>query len=169
MKRHIQFSAYIIISILAAAFLGISCASEPDEIPTDLQAIEYFQKAQEAASEDNNYSLAIRYYNTFIDRHPEDIQKIIEAKYEIAFLHYKQGKHEQAKKEFNELLQNYEGDSANVLPAWPRVLAQKVLEKIEEGDEYQDVEPSSPEGSGGIEGGSEGGSDDGAQQPSMDL
>lgn len=161
MKRHIQISTHIIAGILAAALLGISCASEPDEIPTDLQSIEYFQKAQEAASEDNNYSLAIRYYNTFIERHPEDIQRIVEAKYEIAFLHYKQGKHEQAKKQFNELLQNYEGDSANVLPAWPRVLARKVLEKIEEGDQYEDIEPSSPEGSSGVGGG--------AQQPSMDL
>ncbi|MFO7849690.1 MAG: tetratricopeptide repeat protein [Spirochaetia bacterium] len=150
--------------MLIFALLSISCASEPKEISDDLQPIEYFQKAQEAASEDENYSLAIRYYNIFMERHPDDIQGIIEAKYEIAFLHYKQGKHEQAKKMFKELLENYEGENANVLPAWPRVLAQKVLERIEEGEEYEEVEPATPGDS------SPGGSSPDTQpsQPSID-
>jgi tetratricopeptide (TPR) repeat protein len=126
--------ARIPAALIAAAILTAlaSCASEPKEIPSDLEPIEYFQKAQQAASDDNNYDLALRYYRTFIERHPEDFQRIIEARYEIAFIHYKQGKLDQAEREFNQLLENYEGERANVLPAWPRILAQKVLEKIEE-------------------------------------
>ena len=124
----------LIIPVLftAAILLIASCASEPKTIPEDLTPIEYFQKAQQAASDDNNYSLAIRYYRTFIERHPDDFQRIIEAKYEIAFLHYKQGKLDLAESEFTELLETYEGENANVLPAWPRILAEKVLVKVRE-------------------------------------
>jgi outer membrane protein assembly factor BamD (BamD/ComL family) len=126
---HVVYSAALIAAIV---FSALSCASEPKEIPQDLEPIEYFQKAQQAASNDNNYSLALHYYETFIERHPEDFQRIIEAKYEIAFIHYKQRKLVAAEKEFEELLATYEGENANVLPAWPRVLSEKVLEKIRE-------------------------------------
>lgn len=125
--RRTAAAAFFLIILI----LTFSCASQPKEIPNDLEPIEYFQKAQHFASDKNNYRVAIHYYETFIERHPDDFQRIVEAKYEIAFLHYKQGKTQLAKTEFQELLKNYEGENANVLPAWPRILAQKVLKKIE--------------------------------------
>ncbi len=134
MKQYKTTAKYVCTAAIIAAliFSTLSCASEPKEIPQDLEPIEYFQKAQQAASNDNNYSLALHYYETFIERYPDDFQRIIEAKYEIAFIHYKQRKLVVAEKEFEELLATYEGENANVLPAWPRVLAVKVLEKIRE-------------------------------------
>ena len=120
------------VFVLLILTLTFSCASEPKEIPNDLEPIEYFQKAQHFASDKNNFRVAIHYYEPFIERPPDDFQRIVEAKYEIAFLHYKQGKTQVAKKEFQELLKNYEGENANVLPAWPRILAQRVLTNIED-------------------------------------
>lgn len=115
--------------IVIAVLLG-ACASQPEEIPEDLEPIEYFQRAQKIASEDENYVLAKRYYNEFIKRYPEDIQRIVEAKYEIAFLSYKQGNYELARQQFEEMLSYYEDQGSNVLPRWPQVLAEKVLEKM---------------------------------------
>ena len=132
--------------------LAVGCASQPEEISEDLEPIEYFQRAQKIASEDDNYKLAKRYYQTFIQRYPDDIQRIVEAKYEIAFLSYKQGNDELARQQFDELLSYYEDEGAQVLPRWPQVLATKVLEKMESEETNAaaaaptaaPVEPSSP-------------------------
>ena len=115
--------------IVIATLLG-ACASQPEEIPEDLEPIEYFQRAQKIASEDENYALAKRYYKTFIDRYPDDIQRIVEAKYEIAYLSYKQGNYDLARQQFEEMLSYYEDEGSNVLPRWPQVLAEKVLDKM---------------------------------------
>lgn len=134
--------------VLLILMLTFSCASQPKEIPNDLEPIEYFQKAQHFATDKNNYRMAIHYYETFIERHPDDFQRIVEAKYEIAFLHYKQGKSQLAKSEFQELLKTYEGENANVLPAWPRILAQKVLKKIEDKERSRTGRVNGDAGSG---------------------
>jgi len=115
--------------IVIAALLG-ACASQPEEIPEELEPIEYFQRAQKIASEDENYALAKRYYKAFIERYPEDIQRIVEAKYEIAYLSYKQGDYELARQQFEEMLSYYEDEGSSVLPRWPQVLAEKVLDKM---------------------------------------
>ncbi|MCF7949139.1 MAG: hypothetical protein K9M94_11190 [Spirochaetia bacterium] len=115
--------------IVIAALLG-ACASQPKEIPEELEPIEYFQRAQKIASEDENYALAKRYYKTFIERYPDDIQRIVEAKYEIAYLSYKQGNYDLARQQFEEMLSYYEDEGSNVLPRWPQVLAEKVLDKM---------------------------------------
>jgi len=115
--------------IVIATLLG-ACASQPEEIPEELEPIEYFQRAQKIASEDENYALAKRYYKAFIERYPEDIQRIVEAKYEIAYLSYKQGDYELARQQFEEMLSYYEDEGSSVLPRWPQVLAEKVLDKM---------------------------------------
>ena len=116
--------------IVIAALLG-ACASQPEEIPEELEPIEYFQRAQKIASEDENYALAKRYYKTFIERYPDDIQRIVEAKYEIAYLSYKQGNYDLSRQQFEEMLSYYENEGSSVLPRWPQVLAEKVLDKME--------------------------------------
>jgi len=115
--------------IVIAALLG-ACASQPEEIPEELEPIEYFQRAQKIASEDENYALAKRYYKTFIERYPDDIQRIVEAKYEIAYLSYKQGDYDLSRQQFEEMLSYYEDEGSSVLPRWPQVLAEKVLDKM---------------------------------------
>ncbi len=108
------------------------CSSVPDTIPENLEPKELFQRAQEAVVERNDYETALRYYQAFLQRFPDDVQRVVEAEYEIAFLHYKMGEYDEAKRMFNELIARYEGDQAKILPQWPLILSRKVLEKIEE-------------------------------------
>lgn len=127
--------------LVLMVILTAGCATQPEEIPEDLEPIEYFQRAQKIASEDENYKLAVKYYQTFIERYPDDTQRIVEAKYEIAFLSYKQGSYEQSRQQFEELLAYYEDEGSRVLPRWPQVLARKVLEKMESEDARPAAEP----------------------------
>ncbi len=127
--RNTTFTRLLPLLVVLLAILG-ACASQPEEIPEDLEPIEYFQRAQNIVSENENYTRAVAYYQAFIERYPEDIQRIVEAKYEIAFLSYKQGNYEQARQQFEELLSYYEDEGSQVLPRWPKVLTQKVLEKM---------------------------------------
>jgi outer membrane protein assembly factor BamD (BamD/ComL family) len=120
----------IIPLILPCIFAIAGCQSTPDFIPEDLQPREYFQRAQEAVVERNDYDTALFYYQTFLERYPDDIQRSVEAEYEIAFIRYKQDD-PAAGQLFEELLARYDAEGAELLPGWPRVLAEKLLEKIE--------------------------------------
>ena len=79
----------------------------------------------------NDYSTALLYYETFLERFPTDLQKIVEAEYEIGFIHYKMGDTERASLLFNNLLDRYKAEGSEVLPRWPQTLAEKVLSNIE--------------------------------------
>lgn len=135
MKRsRIVLTTLPALCILCAAMLLFftGCAGTNEEIPEDLEPIEYFQQAQQIASEKGDYIHAIRYYETFIERYPDDLQRIVMAKYEIAFLNYKRGRYNVAMQQFDELLTYYESEGSTVLPRWPRILAEKVQENIRE-------------------------------------
>ncbi len=132
-SRIILTTLPIFCIVCAAALLLFSgCAGTSEEIPEDLEPIEYFQQAQQAASEKNDYIRAIQYYETFIERYPDDLQRIVMAKYEIAFLNYKRGRSNVALQQFDELLTYYENEGSTVLPRWPRILAEKVQDNIRE-------------------------------------
>ena len=139
--RTSTFTRILPLLIVIAALLG-ACASQSEEIPEDLEPIEYFQRAQKIASEDENYTLAKRYYKIFLERYPEDIQRIVEAKYEIAYLSYKQGNYELARQQFEEMLSYYEDEGSRVLPRWPQVLAEKVLDKMSTDPEQKQAAPT---------------------------
>jgi outer membrane protein assembly factor BamD (BamD/ComL family) len=117
-----------LIVIALAALIG--CQTVPEEIPADLTQAELIQRAQEAADQEN-WSTAIAYYNAIIERFPQDRAATATARYEIAFIEYKRGNLDTAESEFLELLGMYDFED-DVLPAWPRVLAQKLLDRIEE-------------------------------------
>lgn len=133
MKHSSLFPAIISIMLLCIAGLLLlsGCASTSDEIPRDLEPIEYFQQAQKIA-DGGDYVRAISYYRTFIERYPEDLQRIVIAKYEIAFLNYKRGRYNLAMQQFDELLTYYEDEGSAVLPRWPKILSEKVQTKIRE-------------------------------------
>ncbi len=115
--------------MLLVLLVIIACQSTPEFIPEDLQPREYFQLAQEAVVERNDYDTALFYYQTFLERYPEDIQRTVEAEYEIAFIRYKQND-PSAGMLFADLLARYDADGAELLPAWPKVLAERLSEKI---------------------------------------
>jgi len=116
---------------LAAALLVFSCATGPTVIPENLTPAELIQRAQEA-SDRNRYTVSLQYYETIIERFPFDIDNIIAAEYEIAFIHYKQKQYETAKAEFNDLLERYNTPDEALLPPSFKILSLKIMEKIEE-------------------------------------
>ena len=116
---------------MVVLFAACESVPEPAEIPEDLTTQEYFQRAQEAVDQ-RYYETAMVYYETFLARYPDDTENRVAAQYEIAFLHYKMENYDTAKRLFEELLARYEGEEGDDLPAWPRILAEKLIEKIEE-------------------------------------
>ena len=116
---------------MTAAFLAFSCASGPTVIPEGLSPAELIQRAQEE-SDRNRYENSLQYYETLIQRFPFDIDNIIAAEYEIAFIHYKQKKYETAKAEFTRLLERYNTPDEELLPQQFKILSLKIMARIEE-------------------------------------
>jgi outer membrane protein assembly factor BamD (BamD/ComL family) len=118
--------------LLAVIFFPVfiaSCASGPADIPDDITAAELIQRGQEA-SDKNRYEISLRYYETILERFPDDLGNVCAAEYEIAFIHYRQKKYAEAKDEFTALLARYEDPDEELLPPQFKILSAKILEKI---------------------------------------
>jgi len=114
-----------------AALLFFACATDQLNIPQNLSPSELIQRAQEA-SDRNRYNNALQYYQALLDRNPSNIDLVCTAEYEIAFIHYKQKKYAQSREEFDALLKRYEAFDGDYLPPQFKLLAVKVLERIDE-------------------------------------
>ncbi len=123
--------------VLAVAAL-IGCQTVPTEIPEDLTQAELIQQAQESADQEN-WEAALAYYTAIVDRFPQDRAATATARYEMAFIEYKRGNLDEAEAGLLELIGMYDF-GAESLPAWPRVLARRVLEEIDEERNTQDAE-----------------------------
>jgi outer membrane protein assembly factor BamD (BamD/ComL family) len=117
--------------ILAAAMYFSSCVTGKVNIPENLSPSELIQRAQEA-SDKNRYRIALQYYQALYDRNTTNIDLVCAAEYEIAFIYYKQKKYAQAREGFNALLERYNTPDEGYLPPAFKILALKVLERIEE-------------------------------------
>lgn len=115
----------LLLGLLAA------CASGPADIPDTLSPAELIQRGQEA-SDRNRYNQALHYYEAIVERFSSDIDMLCAAEYEIAFIHYKQKKYDEARGEFEALLARYEAPGGDNLPPQFKRLAGIVLEKIPE-------------------------------------
>jgi tetratricopeptide (TPR) repeat protein len=121
--------ALLLLALLSAlGWLG-GCKSVPTEIPPDLTPADYFQKAQEA-SDAGRYALALKYYQAFLERHPEERDRGLWARYEIALLYSKMKDTSTALRLFDELLAMYTAEDAAQLPQGPRILAEKIKAKL---------------------------------------
>ena len=120
-----------LILLILITLIITSCASGPQEIDDTLNPAELFQLAQEA-SDNKDFEKAVKYYEVFIAKYSDDIQRLVEAEYEIAFIAFKQGNLNRAEELFTDLLARYSGEGAQVLPAWPMVLSRKLLKQIED-------------------------------------
>jgi len=119
----------IVFSFLTALFLS-ACASTIN-ISEDLSPAELIQRAQEA-SDRNRYNAAMQYYQALRERNKNNIDLIITAEYEIAFIHYKQSKYDLAREELNKVLEYYNTPDEVLLPQQFKRLSQIVLKSIEE-------------------------------------
>lgn len=130
MSHCTRFALATVVALAILAFAG--CQTGPVEIPEDLTQAELFQRGQEALDA-NRYEVALQYYETFLERFPNDRANGAEARYEIAFIHYKMDDWDTARRLFNELIDTYDREDAADLPAWPRVLSLRILEIMDQG------------------------------------
>jgi outer membrane protein assembly factor BamD (BamD/ComL family) len=122
----------VFLPVVLCIFILSGCTSPPPVIPEDISQPEIFQRAQEQA-DNNRWDNALIYYRTFLERFPDDLPNVLAARYEIAFIQYKKEQYQESKKLFSELLETYKTfDNPLAVPQWPRVLAEKLLKKIEE-------------------------------------
>lgn len=131
-----------LIAVTAVVLLG--CQTVPTEIPEDLTQAELIQLAQEATDQEN-WEAAQAYYGAIVDRYPNDRVAIATARYENAFIEYRRGNYDEAEQRFEELLGMYDFESEG-LPAWPRVLANRVLDEMEDERARQAEEAAGEEG-----------------------
>lgn len=125
MKKRIIVPTCLLLSVYF-----ISCASSAVPEDKNLSAAEYFQKAYEA-TDNKNYKLALRYYELFQQKFPEDIERNLWAEYEIAFTYYKMGNTQKAIELFDKLIARYDGEEAAGWPPAPKALAEKVKATLE--------------------------------------
>jgi len=118
-----------ILAALAFAVVFSACASSVN-ISEDLSPAELIQRAQEA-SDKNRYKLALQYYKALNERNRSNIDLIIASEYEIAFIHYKQKKYQQAKNELNDVLEYYNTPDEELLPLHYKKLSKIVIDRIE--------------------------------------
>jgi len=124
------FFAAVLVALLFAACQTTIRISE------DLSPAELIQRAQEA-SDRNRYNVALQYYQALYDRNPTNLDLVITAEYEIAFIHYKQKKYDQAREELTALLGYYDTPDQELLPQHFKRLAQIVLVRIDEKEAAQ--------------------------------
>ncbi|MDP2790242.1 MAG: hypothetical protein Q8O15_00620 [Rectinemataceae bacterium] len=125
--RPVPVLALAVIAAIAAMLA--SCTSVPTSVPEDFTAAEIIQKAQEA-SDQYNYKASRFYYSTTLTRFGSEPVIAATCMYELAFISYKQGKYNDARKGFNELLDLYAKPENASLPSTYRILAIKVLAKL---------------------------------------
>ncbi len=124
-------SIIILITIIPLLWI-LGCKTTPEEVEQGLPPAEYFKRAQSAVIKRNDYDKALALYQAVLEQYESDRQNGVVAKYEIAFIYYKQEKYKLAKEKFEEILEIYGEESSNQLPPWPPVLAEKLLVKIKE-------------------------------------
>jgi outer membrane protein assembly factor BamD (BamD/ComL family) len=123
-----------LITLTAGLALLLSlgaCATGPVKATEETTPEEIVQYAQEAMDR-NRFKLALQYYDIILERFPDNDYMRCTAEYEIAFIHYKQKKYDQARDEFNALLERYNTPDEELLPAQFKILTTIVLARIEE-------------------------------------
>jgi len=118
-----------ILAVFAFVLIFSACASSVN-ISEDLSPAELIQRAQEA-SDKNRYKLAMQYYQALNERNRSNIDLVITAEYEIAFIHYKQKKYQQAKNELSNVLEYFNTPDEELLPQHYKKLSKIVIERIE--------------------------------------
>ena len=93
-------TAVSFILVFSIGLLFIGCQSTVDPVEENLNKKEYFQRAIEAV-DGRNFKLALRYYEAFTDKFPDDRDGNLWATYEIAFLHHKLGDDDKAVEMFD--------------------------------------------------------------------
>lgn len=121
-----------LLRLLGAAasiiFAVAACRTTPAEIPEDLSAPKLFQLAQDEVDNDN-FEGALAYYEAALERFEDNPEIATTARYEIGFVHYRQGRYDEARPYFEQVLSTYENGQQNI-SEWPRVLSGRFLDEM---------------------------------------
>lgn len=107
------------------------CHTVPKNIPADLSADELINLAQ-ASYDKGNTRAAQVYYETILIRYGDQMDKVVEAEYEIAHMKVKQKKWQQAIPDLQRVVSYYETDTTGTLPPAFRKLAELDMAKVPE-------------------------------------
>ena len=116
-------------AILAGLLLS-ACATTL-VISYDLSPEELIQRAQEA-SDRNRFGQALQFYETLLERFPNNPELVVNAMYEIGFIHERQRNFDESRVWLNGVLDFFDAHEGAALPEKFRVLAILVLERIDE-------------------------------------
>ncbi|GHV93530.1 hypothetical protein AGMMS50268_40330 [Spirochaetia bacterium] len=140
-KGNLRFSGTVVplmfAAVLFVTLICAGCATGPVNIPSGMTPAELIQRAQEA-SDRNRYNVALQYYQALLERNLSNIDLICAAEYEIAFIHYKQNRYTDARREFNALLERYNTPDEELLPQQFKKLSNIVLERMTEKEKQLD-------------------------------
>ena len=123
--------AFFFISVAMAGILFLGCQTAPKDIPQNLTADELVNLAQDSYDK-GNVKAAQAYYETIIIRYGDQMDKLVEAEYEIAHLKVKQKKWQQAIPDLQRSLSYYDTDTTGTLPAAFKKLAELDMAKVPE-------------------------------------
>lgn len=118
-----------IILFTALLLTGLTACGTTKEIPEDLSSAQLLQNGQSAV-DSGDYTTALRYYNTVLERFGTDTETYIITKYEIGHLYFKQKKYDLAKPYFTEIIDIYNEAPYGSLPPAYKKLSQLQLEQI---------------------------------------
>lgn len=120
----------IIFAVFILCFAFASCKSNK-EIPADLTADQLLQMGQDAFAK-GQYKTSEKYYNEVINRYGDNIDKYVEARYEIGHVSLKRKKYEKAYWDFQEILDLYAQTEIGTIPPAYKKLAAIGMSKIPE-------------------------------------
>jgi outer membrane protein assembly factor BamD (BamD/ComL family) len=126
MKRQVVYG----LALLVLGVLVVGCASVKVSVDGDIAADELVQRGQEA-SDRYQYRLALEYYELVLERFAYNIDMVITARYEIAYINFKQKKYAVARKKLVELLVVYEDIDAETYPQQFKRLCEVVIQLID--------------------------------------
>ncbi|MCL2608331.1 MAG: hypothetical protein FWD94_00280 [Treponema sp.] len=118
------------VALLVPLFT-VACGTGNLTIPEGLSPAELIQKAQEA-SDRNRHGEALQYYRALLERNGDVPELVVNAEYEIAFIHYKRRNFAEARAEMRALLERYDASDGGELPEKFRILAEIVLARMED-------------------------------------
>ena len=128
----------LLIAASAGAALLVSCQTPMPDTSEPMTPPEYFQAARDAIGR-RLYQEAMDYYQVYLDQfpaavHPDELERNLWAKYEIAFLHHKLGDDQTAIALLSQLVARYDGEGGEDLPPATGRLARRVIEELQATD-----------------------------------
>ena len=124
----------ILILVLLITVL-ISCKSRTDNFDPDLDEKILAQRGTEAIDNDN-FKLALLYFQAIIDNPPDNTDANIWSSYEIANIYYKMEEYIASLELLDAIILEYQKEEAVLYPEAPLVLAKLIKEKILINEDY---------------------------------